>query len=71
VATDHHPQDLAELMEMLEINPTFRSTALMFALDRGRKVLETVVSSAQPETTVEIAAADLVVLVRAAMARLR
>jgi hypothetical protein len=71
IANDHQPQDLDELIELLEINPRTRSAALMFAMERGRKVLEQVASSTAPEATVEIAAADLLVLIRASMARLR
>ncbi|MEY4359797.1 MAG: hypothetical protein RLZZ631_1283 [Cyanobacteriota bacterium] len=71
VATNIHPQDLAELVELLEINPTVRSTALMFALSRSREVLEQVVSSASVAEPLVIGAGDLIVLTRAAMARLR
>ena len=60
-----------KLIELLEVNPTVRSTALMFALARSREVLEQVVSSMPPETPITISAADLLVLTRAAMARLR
>ena len=71
VATNIAPGDLGELIELLEVNPTVRSTALMFALARSREVLEQVVSSMPPETPITISAADLLVLTRAAMARLR
>jgi hypothetical protein len=65
------PGDMAELIELLEVAPVVRSTALMFALERSRLALEGIVSSAPTETPVEITAADLLVLTRAVMARLR
>jgi hypothetical protein len=71
VACDHDPGDIAELIELLEVNPTVRSSALMFALRRSQELLEQVACSAPPQTPVPIAAADLLVLTRAAMARLR
>jgi len=71
VASNVAPQDLAELIELLEVNPTVRSTALMFALSRSRELLEQVPSTSPLQATVAVPAADLLVLVRAAMARLR
>jgi hypothetical protein len=71
VAANIAPGDLGELIELLEVNPTVRSTALMFALARSRELLEQVASSAPIDAPLTIGAADLIVLTRAAMARLR
>ncbi len=71
VGVRQYPADLAELAELLEATPVVRSTALLFALERSRLALEGVISSAPPETPVEITAADLLVLTRAVMTRLR
>ena len=71
VGVNQGPDDLAELAELMEVNPVVRSTAVMFALGRARQTLEQVVSSAPIDTEVPIAAGDLLVLTRAALTRLR
>jgi hypothetical protein len=65
------PTDLQELVEALAAGPEFRSAALLRAMERFRDALDQLPGHTPIETGVTVAAADLLVLVRALLGRLR
>ena len=66
-----HPQDLSDLLTALAASPELRSAALLRALERFRDALDQLPGHTPLEQPVTIAAADLMVLVRALLGRLR
>ena len=65
------PQDLSDLLTVLAASPELRSAALLRSMERFRDQLDRLPGRAPLEQPVTIAAADLMVLVRALLGRLR
>ena len=65
------PQDLSDLLTALAVSPELRSAALLRGLERFRDQLDQLPGHTPLEQPVTVAAADLMVLVRALLGRLR
>ena len=65
------PQDLSDLLTVLAASPELRSAALLRSMERFRDQLDRLPGRAPLEQPVTIAAADLMVLTRALLGRLR
>ena len=65
------PQDIGELLELLEASGEARAAAQLQALKRARLILQRVSTDAPTGTRVSLPAADLLVLTRYALQRLR
>lgn len=65
------PQDLGDLLQMLASSGELRSAALLRSMERFRDQLDQLPPHAPLDQPVTVAAADLLVLARALMSRLR
>ena len=65
------PQDLSDLLTVLAASPELRSAALLRSMERFRDQLDQLPGHTPLEQPITIAAADLTVLVRALLGRLR
>ena len=65
------PQDLSDLLTVLAASPELRSAALLRSMERFRDQLDRLPGRAPLDQPVTIAAADLMVLTRALLGRLR
>lgn len=65
------PQDLSDLLTVLAASPELRSAALLRSMERFRDQLDQLPGRAPLDQPVTIAAADLMVLTRALLGRLR
>ena len=65
------PQDLSDLLTVLAASPELRSAALLRSMERFRDQLDQLPGRAPLDQPITIAAADLMVLTRALLGRLR
>ena len=65
------PQDLADLVRVLDESPELRSAALLRSLERARDVLERLPGHSPADTPVELYAGDVLSMLRSLLSRLR